>query len=231
MKSIIEGERALCFWLSQQTEVSLYHPDEKTKQEASDYVSLMTPVVKTMFTDLGMEITSEAMQVHGGYDKAVYAYSHKHYDYWSEELGESFTDYGLVGENLTIDDFDEKDINIGDVLEIGDTRLQISQPRIPCYKVGIKMNKREFPKIFSKSGLLGSYLRVIQKGTIKIGDEIKIARNNDQTMSVFNIAKLLFDDINNKDEMKKSLGIKLLSEEIKEKFRERLMKMGDFDAL
>ena len=67
MKSIIEGERALCFWLSQQTEVSLYHPDEKVKQEASDLVSLMTPVVKTMFTDLGMEITSEAMQVHGGY--------------------------------------------------------------------------------------------------------------------------------------------------------------------
>ena len=67
MKSIIEGERALCFWLSQQTEVSLNHPDEKVKQEASDLVSLMTPVVKTMFTDMGMEITSEAMQVHGGY--------------------------------------------------------------------------------------------------------------------------------------------------------------------
>ena len=67
MKSIIEGERALCFWLSQQTEVSLYHPDEKTRQEASDYVSLMTPVVKSLFTDLGMEITSDAMQIHGGY--------------------------------------------------------------------------------------------------------------------------------------------------------------------
>ena len=67
MKSIIEGERALCFWLSQQTEVSLNHNDEKIKQEASDYVSLMTPVVKTMFTDLGMEITSDAMQVYGGY--------------------------------------------------------------------------------------------------------------------------------------------------------------------
>jgi len=67
MKSIIEGERALCFWLSQQTEVSLYHPDKKIKQEASDLVSLMTPVVKTMFSDMGMEITSEAMQVHGGY--------------------------------------------------------------------------------------------------------------------------------------------------------------------
>jgi len=67
MKSIIEGERALCFWLSQQTEVSLNHQDEKVRQEASDFVSLMTPVVKTMFTDMGMEITSEAMQVYGGY--------------------------------------------------------------------------------------------------------------------------------------------------------------------
>jgi len=67
MKSIIEGERALCFWLSQQTEVSLYHPDAKIKQEASDYVSLMTPVVKSLFTDLAMEITSDAMQIHGGY--------------------------------------------------------------------------------------------------------------------------------------------------------------------
>ena len=67
MKSIIEGERALCFWLSQQTEVSLYHPDKKVRQEASDYVSLMTPVVKSLFTDLAMEITSDAMQIHGGY--------------------------------------------------------------------------------------------------------------------------------------------------------------------
>ena len=67
MKSIIEGERALCFWLSQQTEVSLYHTNEKIKKEASDFVSLMTPVVKSLFTDLAMEITSDAMQIHGGY--------------------------------------------------------------------------------------------------------------------------------------------------------------------
>jgi|TARA_B100001741_G_scaffold200606_1_gene165554 alkylation response protein AidB-like acyl-CoA dehydrogenase len=67
MKSIIEGERALCFWLSQQTEVSLNHPDDKVRQDANDMVSLMTPVVKSLFTDLGMEITSDAMQIHGGY--------------------------------------------------------------------------------------------------------------------------------------------------------------------
>ncbi len=67
MKSIIEGERALCFWLSQQTEVSLYHPNDKVRQEALDYVSLMTPVVKSLFTDLAMEITNDAMQIFGGY--------------------------------------------------------------------------------------------------------------------------------------------------------------------
>ncbi len=67
MKSIIEGERALCFWLSQQTEVSLNHPNDQIRQEASDYVSLMTPVVKSLFTDLAMEITNDAMQIHGGY--------------------------------------------------------------------------------------------------------------------------------------------------------------------
>jgi alkylation response protein AidB-like acyl-CoA dehydrogenase len=67
MKSMIEGERALSFWLAQQTEVSLYHNDNKIKQEASDLVSLMTPVVKSLFTDMGMEITSDAMQIFGGY--------------------------------------------------------------------------------------------------------------------------------------------------------------------
>ena len=67
MKSIIEGERALCFWLSQQTEVSLYHKDEKIRQQASDIVSLMTPVIKALFTDMGMEITNDAIQIYGGY--------------------------------------------------------------------------------------------------------------------------------------------------------------------
>jgi hypothetical protein len=67
MKSIIEGERALSFWLAQQIEVSLYHSNNKIKQEATDLVSLMTPVVKSLFTDMGMEITSDAMQIFGGY--------------------------------------------------------------------------------------------------------------------------------------------------------------------
>ena len=93
-------------------------------------------------------------------------------------MGQQYNDYGLVGENLTIDDFDEKLINIGDEFEVGSCRLQVSQPRIPCYKIGIKMNSRDFPKKFSNSGLLGSYLRVIKTGSIKSGDEMKLIKNN-----------------------------------------------------
>mgnify|MGYP001204618372 FL=1 len=171
------------------------------------------------------------LRVHGGYDKAVYAYSYKHYAYWSETLNNDYKDFGLVGENLTIDDFDEKSIFIGDEYKIGTTVLQVSQPRIPCYKIGIKMNNREFPKLFSQSCLLGSYLRVIEPGTISKNDSVELVNRDNEEISVYDTAQLLFTDIKNVEKMKKAVDTKHLSEEIKEKFRERLMKLGDFSSL
>ena len=171
------------------------------------------------------------LRVHGGYDKAVYAYSYKHYSYWSETLNNDYKDFGLVGENLTIDDFDEKSIFIGDEYKIGTTVLQVSQPRIPCYKIGIKMNNREFPKLFSQSCLLGSYLRVIEPGTISKNDSVELVNRDNEEISVYDTAQLLFTDIKNVEKMKKAVDVKHLSEEIKEKFRERLMKLGDFSSL
>ena len=183
-------------------------------------------------TDVGLSGDRQAdLKVHGGYDKAVYAYSYKHYKLWSDKLNQDYKDFGLVGENLTIDDFDEKNINIGDELAISDCIFQVSQPRIPCYKIGIKMNQRDFPKLFSQSGLLGSYLRVIQEGTIKPNDEIKISRREENSLSLYQISLLLFKDVNNIEEMKKAVDLKYLTEEIKERFRERLMKLGDFSSL
>ena len=181
---------------------------------------------------LGIEGDRQAdLQVHGGYDKAVYAYSHSHYSHWSEIMKKSYEEFGLVGENLTIDNFDERDVFIGDEYKIGTTLLQISQPRIPCYKIGIKMNSREFPKLFSQSGLLGSYMRVIEVGKMKIGDSVELSRHDDDSMSIFEISQLLFVDIKNIEGMKKAIDLKYLSEEIKERFRERLMKLGDFSSL
>ena len=160
---------------------------------------------------LGIEGDRQAdLQVHGGYDKAVYAYSHTHY---------------------SIDNFDEKEVLIGDEYKIGTTLLQISQPRIPCYKIGIKMNSRDFPKLFSQSGLLGSYMRVIQPGRINKGDAVELSKREDVSMSIFEISQLLFVDLKNIEGMKKAIDLKHLSEEIKEKFRERLMKLGDFSSL
>ena len=181
---------------------------------------------------LGIEGDRQAdLQVHGGYDKAVYAYSHSHYSHWSEIMKKSYEEFGLVGENLTIDNFDERDVFIGDEYKIGTTLLQVSQPRIPCYKIGIKMNSREFPKLFSQSGLLGSYMRVIEVGKMKIGDSVELSRRDDDSMSIFEISQLLFVDIKNIEGMKKAIDLKYLSEEIKERFRERLMKLGDFSSL
>ena len=93
------------------------------------------------------------------------------------------------------------------------------------------MNSRDFPKMFSQSGLLGSYLRVIKDGDITAGDEIQKIRHEENSMSLKDIANLLFVDIKNIDLMKKALNIDALTEEIKEKFRERLMKLGDFSSL
>ena len=93
------------------------------------------------------------------------------------------------------------------------------------------MNSRDFPKMFSQSGLLGSYFRVIEEGTIENGNEIQKVHSEENSMSIMDIASILFVDIKNIDLMKKALDIKPLTEEIKEKFRERLMKLGDFSSL
>ena len=187
---------------------------------------------KVRVSSQGIEGDRQAdLTVHGGYDKAVYAYSYTHYQKWSEKLNSDFKEYGLVGENLTIDDFNEDKINIGDQFKINECLLQVSQPRIPCYKIGIKLNSREFPKMFSQSGLLGGYLRVIHDGEITSGDEIHKVHSEENSMSLKDIAHLLFVDIKNIELMKQALDIKPLTEEIKEKFRERLMKLGDFSSL
>ena len=173
---------------------------------------------KVTVSSQGIEGDRQAdLTVHGGYDKAVYAYSYMHYQTWSEKLNSDFKDYGLVGENLTIDDFDEDKINIGDQFKINECLLQVSQPRIPCYKIGIKLNSREFPKMFSQSGLLGSYLRVIHDGEISPGDTIHKVHSEENSMSIKDIAHLLFVDVKNIELMKQALDIKPLTQEIKEK--------------
>ena len=181
----------------------------------------------------GIEGDKQAdLKSHGGVNKAVYAYSYKHYKYWGELLKKDFSnDYGLIGENLTMDDFDEKEFFIGDELQISDVILKITQPRIPCYKLGIKMNEKDFVNFFINYGHLGMYMKVIKSGFIEKGDNIKLIRRNKDTMTIYEISKLIFDKNDNVEKMKKALQIDCLSEEIKTRFNTRLVKLGHYETL
>ncbi len=171
------------------------------------------------------------LRVHGGFEKAVYVYSYSHYDFWGKQMNQDFSnDFGLVGENLTVENFNEKKVKIGDEISISSCIFKITQPRIPCFKLGIKMNDRNFPRLFSQSGNVGAYMKVLQPGKISIGDEIKIGNQEPDSMTIFEIMELLYKDIKNVDQMKKALKISSLTEEIKEKFRERLVKLGDYET-
>jgi MOSC domain-containing protein YiiM len=111
--------------------------------------------------------------VHGGPTKAVYAYPAEHYDYWIKELGDRLG-WGMFGENLTTKGYTETELHVGDVLRIGSAELTITQPRFPCFKLGIRFQDMEMVKRFQASGRCGFYLSVRREGKIKIGDSIQL---------------------------------------------------------
>jgi MOSC domain-containing protein YiiM len=114
------------------------------------------------------------LTVHGGESKAVYAYSLDHYAYWEQVLKRSDMPMGQFGENLTIAGLDETVSCIGDHLQIGSAVFAITQPRVPCFKLGIRFNDMEMPKRFSKAARTGFYLKILQEGSIAAPAEIRV---------------------------------------------------------
>jgi len=112
------------------------------------------------------------LTVHGGARKAVYAYPHEHYAYWREELPHADLGFGAFGENLTIQGILESDVSSGDTLEIGSALFQVTIPRMPCYKLGIRFDRADMVKRFWRSRRCGFYLSVAREGVITAGDEI-----------------------------------------------------------
>jgi MOSC domain-containing protein YiiM len=113
------------------------------------------------------------LRVHGGPDKAVYAYDLSGYEHWRRELSSELP-FGQFGENLTVEGMPESEVRIGDVYKIGSAVLQVSQPRSPCYKLALKMERPDFARAFLASGHPGFYLRVLEEGEIGAGDSIEI---------------------------------------------------------
>ena len=161
---------------------------------------------------------------HGGEHKAVYAFSANHYDFWRNKLNNPELVYGQFGENLTISDLDEASLCIGDQIQIGDCVLEITQPRVPCFKLGIALNLNAMPKLFIQHGATGIYFRVLQAGTVSVGDLPKVLFQHPEQLTVQTLFKAYFDkDFVNSDEiMTLAASIDELSDEWRGKVLSRI---------
>ncbi len=131
---------------------------------------------------------------HGGVDKACYLYSADHYKYWKTLYPALEMPWGMFGENLTVEGLDEAEINIGDIYEVGETIVQATQPRQPCFKLEFRFHNNEIVRQFVDSGFAGVYVRVLQKGRVKSGDEFKLI-DKKQTISIRRVYELIYTDV------------------------------------
>jgi MOSC domain-containing protein YiiM len=162
------------------------------------------------------------LTVHGGPDKAVYAYPTEHYEYWRQELPGVPLPWGAFGENLSVEGFKETNLHIGDVLRIGTAELVVTQPRMPCFKLNVRFQKADMVKRFLRSGRNGFYLAVIKEGELEAGDPIELAPTRDQAVTVADVAALYTTDRDNRELMQRAIDTPRLPESWRQWFRERL---------
>jgi MOSC domain-containing protein YiiM len=156
---------------------------------------------------------------HGGEYKAVYAYPHEHYPTWQSELKRDDFRFGQFGENLTTEGLLEDEIFVGNVYRFGDALLQITQPRVPCFKLAIRMNNPQMVKLFMKAQRTGYYMRVLEEGMVGAGDKITLEREDPQRMSIRVINHLLYFEPN-AELAAKAVRIESLTPSWKDGFRE-----------
>lgn len=136
---------------------------------------------------------------HGGADKAVYCYPHEHYAFWEASLGRSDLRPGHFGENFTVQGLLEPEVCIGDRFRVGEAEVEVTQPRVPCYKLGVRMGNQAFPKAFLASGRVGFYLRVLTEGLVQAGAPMVRYARGAAGLSISEAIRLHFfdtDDVN-----------------------------------
>src|SRR3954470_17197009 len=160
--------------------VSLPRPVEFRGQTVSTSIFKEPVAGRVLVRRMSLEGDWQAdLRSHGGLNKAVYAYPLEHYAPWSQELGRDDLRPGQFGENLTVEGLTEDTARLGDVLRVGGALLQVTQPRIPCFKLGIKMGDPAFPRRFLASGRTGFYLRVLEEGEVGAGDSVELVERAD----------------------------------------------------
>ena len=162
------------------------------------------------------------LSVHGGVDKAVYAYPSEHYAYWREQLPEMKLPWGSFGENLTTEGLNDKTLQIGGRLSIGSAEFVVTQPRLPCFKLGVRFGRPDMVKRFQKSGRTGFYLAVLQEGVISAGDSIQVVSVGQPSVSVAEVARLYTADEAEQELLRQASELAALPEDWREYFRNRL---------
>jgi MOSC domain-containing protein YiiM len=162
------------------------------------------------------------LAVHGGADKAVYAYPSEHYAFWREEFPGMDFPWGAFGENLTTAGLLEDQVHIGDRFRAGSAEFVVTQPRMPCFKLGIRFDRPDMVKRFLRSGRTGFYLAVMQEGDIAAGDALELVTRNDGHLTVADITALYTADAGNQDLLRRASELPALPESWREYFRERL---------
>ena len=161
------------------------------------------------------------LSVHGGPDKAVYAYPAEHYDYWQRELYVDALPWAAFGENLTTSGILEPDIAIGDHVRVGSVELMVTQPRLPCFKLGIRFGRDDMVKRFLQSGRSGFYFAVVREGEITAGDRLEIAARDARGVTVADMIALETADEPDRDLLRRALETPALPESWKGHFRKR----------
>jgi MOSC domain-containing protein YiiM len=183
-----------------------------------------TPVKgRVMLRKLNLDGDRQAdLTVHGGRTKAAYAYPSEHYGYWRAELPEVELPWGMFGENFTTEGLDESTVNIGDRFRIGAAEVLVTEPRMPCYKLGIKFGRMDILKRFLASGRTGFYFSVEREGEVETGDEVELIGRDENNVTVSDITRLYARDRNDFETMRRALAVEALPEKWRQHFSRQL---------
>lgn len=162
------------------------------------------------------------LSVHGGPEKAVYAYPSEHYAFWRTELPDMDLVWGSFGENFTTEGVLESQVMIGDRIQVGSAEFLVTQPRMPCSKLAVRFGRDDMIKRFLRSGLTGFYLAVLREGEVGSGDHIEFTERDSHGLSVADIAALYARDSDNQALLHRAMDVPALPEAWREYFRKRL---------
>ena len=183
---------------------------------------------RVMVRILNLEGDRQAdLSVHGGPSKAVYVYPAEHYDYWKRELPGMKLPWGMFGENFTSVGLFESEVNIGDRFSVGSVVVMVTEPRMPCYKLGIKFGRSDVVKKFLASERMGFYFAVLQEGDVGAGDPIELTEKTGHGVRVSDITRLYTREKRNLGLLRRAVKVEALPESWKSYFHQRIVKLVD----